>query len=475
MQRRLPHAGWNCLLSRFTATIAAAAGALVTVLAPAPASAQTAAEQPRAGVLVRSGPGATSRHNTWSEPGTALRTGGGWQHIKLFDLNRDGRDDLCGVYGPLAAGNFVYGCVLNTTAPTATDPDARRFDGPLLVASAFNGPFDPSIHPTIQLVELASSASLRPPELCGRTADGIRCQAFSGGSFMFPRLVQPSFSNANGWNQTRYSSSIGFARLYTNSPLSPVVAVCGRGIDGILCFQQDTNQPTVFSNAAVLQLSFADIYGWNQPEHAETIRFIDINNDGSTDVCGRGNAGYLCAVWNRLQLRFEAATRWTPQYSDGLRWDQEKHYATLHLPDLTDDGYPDICGRGDGGLVCEPSLRTSFRNVGSVTQAEFGDAMGWGARPDLFRSITFMHVDNDRVLDVCGLNAIGSGGSLHWLCVLGRHSAGTIAFDSGLVIRTGDVFPSSGVPIAGRIHAWGHSGICWTASGTVRCSNRWFW
>lgn len=87
-------------------------GAGATVL-PAPASAQTAMEQPRPGQLLRGGPAHASRHNAWSLPGTALPFGAGWQQIKLLDIDSDGHADLWGVYGPLAGGNFVYGCELH--------------------------------------------------------------------------------------------------------------------------------------------------------------------------------------------------------------------------------------------------------------------------------------------------------------------------------------------------------------------------
>jgi hypothetical protein len=455
------------------AIFAWAAGGVGVMGAPSPASAQSAMEQPRMGQLQRSGPANGSRHNAWSMPGTTLAAGAGWQRIKLLDIDSDGFADLCGVYGPLAGGNFVYGCVLNTPSPNFQDPDARVFAGTLRVASAFNGSFHESVHSTIDVVDMRVETGSNPAairrHLCGRTPGGIRCHRFENGAFQPAVLMQASFSNAAGWNQAKYASTIAFVRL------RGLPAVCGRGVGGVLCFSKFDGQAFFSSTVVHLEPSFSDANGWGHPQHYETLRFVDMNGDGHADVCGRGYEGIWCATWNAGLLRFNAPTRWTPQFADAQGWNDERYYASIRLFDLNADGRPDVCGRGDGGLVCEPSNGMAFFNVGSVTQSEFGDALGWGSDSKKYRSLTLLKVDDDALGDVCGLNTDPGGGALHWKCTLGQPSVPILAFQPNPVIRTGDVNVFYQLPVTGRIHHQGRTGICWPTGGEVRCSNRWIW
>ena len=448
-----------------------------TTVAPAPAAAQTQLEQPRAGDLQRSGPAHASRHNAWSRPGTALAAGAGWQRIKLLDIDSDGFADLCGVYGPLAGGNFVYGCVINAPSPTLDDPDARVFAGTLRVASAFNGSFHESVHSTIDVVDMRAETGSSPAairrHLCGRTPGGIRCHRFENGAFQPAVLMQASFSNAAGWNQAKYASTIAFVRL------RGLPAVCGRGVSEILCFPKFDGQAFFSSTVFYTEPSFSDAGGWSEPKHYETLRFVDINRDGSADVCGRGTAGIWCATWNNPQQRFNAPTRWTPQYSDGLGWYEEKYFASIRIFDLNGDGFADVCGRGGGGLVCELSNGTAFINAGVFNQSEFGDSLGWGAGSNQFRSITLLKVNDDHLGDACGLNGVPGSSGLHWLCTAGLpyvfQRLEAYRFQPNLVIRTGDVNVLGQLPVTGRMHAQGRTGICWPFDGSVRCSNRWIW
>jgi hypothetical protein len=466
-------------LKHASAWVAFPLGCAAIALAASVVRAQTTDEQPRVGALTRSGPAEATRHNAWSRPGTAIATYKGWSSIRLIDINSDGFDDLCGVYGPLPiTGGSRYGCVLNTAQATIADPDARVFAGNLIVASAFNGGVNASIHSTIGAIDMqigidATGKPIIRRHLCGRTAQGIRCHRFEGGVFKPATLMQAAFSDANGWSQRKYFSSISFVRI------RGLPTVCARGTGGILCFQKFNNSSTFSATPTFTEPSFSDANGWGAPEHFETLRFVDITSDASADVCGRGSAGIVCSHYHNGWTNFTPATLRTTQYSNAHGWNQEKYFKTIRFADINGNGFPEVCGRGSGGLICEWGTGVNFVQAGGVNQASFADALGWDQAPG-FESISLLRVDDGYRFDACGLKRDVSSADINWQCALSMSSPiaplnSGAQFEPQLTTRTGDVRTDGDLPVAGQIHSGGRTGICWTSGGEVRCSNRWIW
>lgn len=461
--------------------VATAAVFLAMAGAPMPAAAQTQAEQPVSTVHLRTGPAYPAERNDWSMGGSAV-VPGGWSSIKLLDINRDGYADLCGVYGPVPSlGNArIYGCVLNVAQPTNEDPNARSFGGNLIRASAFDGNDDPSIHSTIDVVDMLSVGSGIQRRLCGRTAEGIKCQRFDPGnpslnppappSFTSPVLMQASFTNAAGWDRPEYFSSISFVQI------NGLPTLCARGIGGVICFPKHAHLTGFTASATWVQSSYSDANGWAQDRYFKTLRFVDMNLDGHADVCGRGAAGIWCAPWSPQQQHFEAPTRWTPQYADAHGWNQAKHFETIRYADVNGDGFVDVCGRGHSGLICELGTGTHFVSAGVINQASLDDYSGW-ANPTPLRSITLLPVNGDARFDVCGLNTQPNSTTPQWLCALALpwivHRWEPARFEASLTVRTGDVNVVTELPVHGRLHHGGKTGICWPIAGAVRCSNPW--
>jgi hypothetical protein len=400
----------------------------------------------------------------WSRPPKPSLTGStGWSFILLTDLDGDGRADLCGLYG-LNNGQHVYGCVRNSVN--------RTFYGVIVQAQAFNGRPDPSIHSTISVVDLNGDGS---KHLCGRTMEGMKCQRFNVSTFdppvaLFPNNPGVDFSDANFWSAEPYYSTIAFARL------GGKLALCGRGFDGVMCFLRYWGN---FDPRPFMQTSFSDANGWDQPQYYRTLRYVDVDGDGDSDICARGRAGILCSVWRRTpNSHFEPSRVWTEQFRDIDGWSDPRYYTSIRFGDVNGDGFADVCGRGSQGLYCgintsRPSLPgSSFAGLSSPVQQQMTDATRWGIPASNLRSFFIIDFDGDGKGDVCGLNA-PTGGFPDLFCAKSRSTTAGAAFDS-LVTRTKNVNGAADELVAGRLYIGGKLGFCWnTFDGSANCSAEW--
>jgi hypothetical protein len=132
-------------------------------------------------------------------------------------------------------------------------------------------------------------------DICGRAADGIYCALSTGSrnnillpSFEAPVLWTGFFSDGLGWNATEYYSTIVFADTNNDHKAD----VCGRGPLGVMCARSSGTEFGPVTNDGP---AFSDANGWNRtPAYYRTIRFPDLNGDGIVAVCGRGTEGIWC-------------------------------------------------------------------------------------------------------------------------------------------------------------------------------------
>jgi hypothetical protein len=237
-------------------------------------------------------------------------------------------------------------------------------------------------------------------DVCGRQAAGIQC-ALGNGDGTFGGLQQwdTSFSDAGGWNQAPYGTTIMFADLNGDGKAD----VCGRGTNGIDCA---LSNGTSFGPAFPATTNFSDAQGWSSNAvYYGSLRLADVNGDGKADVCGRQAAGIQCALGNG-DGTFGGLQQWDTSFSDANGWNQAPYGTTIMFADLNGDGRADVCGRGGDGIYCALSNGTSFGPAFRAS-TNFSDAQGWGGSVIYYGSLRLADVNGDGKADVCGRQAAG--------------------------------------------------------------------
>jgi hypothetical protein len=220
-------------------------------------------------------------------------------------------------------------------------------------------------------------------------------------SFLGPVLWNSAFSDANGWNSVKYYSTIRYPNIDGGSGRPDV---CARGSSGVVCgFSNGVNS---FTNPLVWSSAFSDANGWGSAKYYRTIEFPDLNGDGLADVCGRGSAGISCGLSNGFSS-FSNVQLWTTAFSDSAGWDEEEYFATINYPDVDKDGMADVCGRGVEGMYCAFSNGSSFQQFQLYSDVP-SDSNGWN-QPKYYTRLQFAEIDGTGNADLCGR---GSGGIL---------------------------------------------------------------
>src|SRR6201996_7962658 len=114
------------------------------------------------------------------------------------------------------------------------------------------------------------------------------------------------FGDNQDWNQPQYATTMMYADL-NHDGLSDV---CGRGGAGIYCALSNGHG---FNKQYFASNEFSDANGFNNPIYYSTIRLGDVNGDGHPDVCGRGRYAIFCAL-GKGDGTFNAATAWSTDY-----------------------------------------------------------------------------------------------------------------------------------------------------------------
>ncbi|MCA9929916.1 MAG: VCBS repeat-containing protein [Anaerolineales bacterium] len=210
------------------------------------------------------------------------------------------------------------------------------------------------------------------------------------------------FTDADGWHRSpAYWATIQYPDVDGDGRSD----VCGRGDQGIWCgLSGDEN----FQNLVHWQGNFGDPQGWNSHEsYWQTIQFPDVNGDGRDDICGRGSAGILCGISDGSV--FSVPTIWNSEFSDANGWKSDAAYwSTVQFPDFNGDGLDYVCGRGlgDTGVNCALSDGQSFVNFDSWA-ATYSDLNSWKDDQSYWATIQFPDVNGDDMDDVCGRDSEG--------------------------------------------------------------------
>jgi Trypsin/FG-GAP-like repeat len=235
-------------------------------------------------------------------------------------------------------------------------------------------------------------------DVCGRGTMGVSCALSDGAKFKTATLWSSAFSDAGGWGDSKYYSSIRYPDL--NADGRP--DVCGRGQGGIWCALTNT-AGTAFGAASVWSTAFSDANGWSTALYNNTLKFVDLNNDKKADVCARGVGGIYCAI--STGTGFGAATVWSSFFSDANNWNNAKYASTVGYADVNTDGRLDVCGRSSLGIYCGISGGASFATP-TLWGADYSDANGWGSVQH-YSTILYGDYNGDSRADVCGRSTAG--------------------------------------------------------------------
>jgi len=297
--------------------------------------------------------------------GPAWSDAAGWNKpqyygtIQFVDVDGDGKADVCG----RGASGVV--CELS---------DGKSFSKGEVKGPAWSDAENwasPEYESTIRFGDVDGDGRL---DVCGRAAAGVVCFLFDGASFS-KQIQGPAWSDAKGWNQSQYFTTIQFADINGDGKAD----LCARSAAGIVCeLSNGSGFPTEVTGPA-----WSSSGGWDDPQYDSTIGFADIDDDGKDDVCARGWAGMQCALSKGTSF---ADAQPGVAWSDPEGWGVEQYYATIRYggatqpkkkaPSSLDGGTPN---GDDGGAPSSAGNGTSGTSSGCTVAKSPGASRENGA------------------------------------------------------------------------------------------------
>ena len=284
----------------------------------------------------------------WSNPTLAAT-------IRAGDIDGDGDDDVCG----RDASGVV--CALSDGAAL----------GPLALWS-------PRFGDLAGFAALAHAASLQLGDIdgdgladvCLRGPDGVVCERSDGAAF------QPST-----WDQAEYSDAAGYGLDESRSRTLRLADLdgdgdadlCARDALGIRCARSEA---TGFAASTLWSTEPSDANGFDAPSRGASLALGDVDGDGRADLCIRDADGMACAP--STGAAFAALTPWQAiGFSDQNGWTAPGRYLSMRLADIDGDGLADLCSRSSTGIECASSTGQAFVDRRHVTNTSFLDLQGW--------------------------------------------------------------------------------------------------
>ncbi len=327
-----------------------------------------------------------------------LRDADGWDQpqyyetVQLGDVDGDGKAELV---ARSVSGIIVFRYTPGTSAEVATWTQLTT-SGPMPDFQGWGS--DPKYYSTIQLVPLGRQGSAPTMQLIGRGGSGLALWRWSGSGWT-SLATAPDFSDANGWGQPEYYSTIrvwdeglllarsqfgmvvyrytsasgqvgSWQQLAQSGPCVDAVHVgsgpatafgcdldtiqLAHGVDGV-----PAGHPVLLARRSgptygLVMAHFDPAGGWThsdqgggnpwtgdfggRPEYLRTIQAADIDGDGKDEVIGRSTTGMFAF---RLAFDAQGRYRWGNAISAstpalaGDPWKDPQHYETIATAKLS--------------------------------------------------------------------------------------------------------------------------------------------
>lgn len=313
--------------------------------------------------------GTTIRSNNCGQNDEVVLQANTWDRT-MSDIDGDGLADVC---ARAAAG---IRCALSSGA--AID---APFAGPELDDDS--GWSDVANFSTLRMADITGDGRA---DLCARANKGIRCWVWDGTALGDP-IVGPELADDASWDEPQHYSTIRMPDIDGDGAAD----LCARGAEGIRCYRSTGAGfgPSIEGPA------LSDDAGWDRPEYYATLRFADVNGDGTDDLCARGPSGYSC--WPSTGDGFGAEIA-GPAWRDDNGWSKPQYYTTIRTAELNGDGRADLCARAAAGIRCYLSTGDGFEPA--IEGPTLSDDTGW-ADPANYGTLMFGDVDGDGRDDLC--------------------------------------------------------------------------
>ncbi|MCA9595801.1 MAG: VCBS repeat-containing protein [Myxococcales bacterium] len=291
------------------------------------------------------------------------------------DLDGDGKADVC--------ARASKGLLCSTSG--------SGFKGTLLGPELTNasGWDKPQYFGTLRMGDVNGDGKA---DVCARAAAGVSCWLSDGNGFP-DKIAGPKWSNADGWDDIKYWSTLRLADVNGDGKAD----LCARSATDFRCHLSKGDG----FGAAITGPALSDAKGWGHDRYYGTIRMGDVNGDGKADVCARGSGGVSC--WLSDGAGFPDKID-GPTLTDANSWDGVQYWSTLRMADVNGDGKADLCARAAAGLRCWLSDGTSVTD--KIDGPELSNAKGWN-KPEYYSTLRFGDLNRDGKADVCARAAAG--------------------------------------------------------------------
>ena len=181
------------------------------------------------------------------------------------------------------------------------------------------------------------------------------------------------------------------------------VDMCYRSDAGIKCYLNNKGNgyaPTPISTS-ICKDGDSNHGGCNKEENWQTIRFIDINADGKSDLFFISDSGVRVYTFNGTGFSLYHSSGLLKAGNDGAGTVfDSNNYPYIFNPDINGDGLVDLCYRSDVGIKCHLNHGKGFQSKVSLFTSICSDNDGDCDDEDNWKTIQFVDMDNDGKSDL---------------------------------------------------------------------------